>query len=290
MKLKILLLVSSIIMIGCSTLTVIKPADLKYEYIQEKLSNPIVGYRITSNSLEYDVEVVSRYLQMPMTFEIYMVDRETGRKEKNSKWKFLKGKKFLKSSMKIDEEEYLNLITDLQLSKGIPKWGDSYNLNYPNRFLLSSSELHGLVDLAKNKKRENSRAIKLKRKKIHEQEQKLITNVSKTTRLKPALPKGNQVEFDELVNLFKENGISRYKNKFVWLTDGFYKISQVFNDKVILTSYNTNLPPITILTSLDAIEGQLWSKISRAPLKIIGISNYTTVLGASKQTIVLKQL
>lgn len=82
-----------------------------------------------------------------------------------------------------------------------------------------------------------------------------------------------------------------YKGKYVWPADGDYRVSQVFEEGlVILTGQSPTLPTISIITKLEALESQRWSVISSYPIKLIGARNYETVLGAQKQTILFEQL
>jgi hypothetical protein len=123
-----------------------------------------------------------------------------------------------------------------------------------------------------------------------EKDAKLIASVKKSTGLEPMFSGNNQKTFNELVYNFQKHGFTQHKNKFVWVENGDYRVSQVLEGKVMLTSYSNYLPPVTIITSLPVIEGQYWSNVTRAPLKFIGVNNYRTVLGAYKQTVVFEQL
>lgn len=102
----------------------------------------------------------------------------------------------------------------------------------------------------------------------------------------------NQIDFNNLVLLIQRDGPAHFINKFFWANDGDYIVSQVLKDRLILTS-STNpiyFLPITIITTETAIEGQPWSTISHGPLQFIGLSQYTSVLGAIRQTLLLRKI
>jgi len=244
-----------------------------------------VGYLIGSHSLEYDIQVLGRCSTQKSKFSFSFVEKNSNKKPRQPQWSFFfNNKKSYSSSKNYNETEFNKIINNFQTAKYLG------NYDYSSKINLSSPKLSGLVELCKNKYIENQYRKKEQNNQKQREQLALINSVKNTTGLNPMFEGKNEFSFNELVYNFLNKGFNQHKNKFVWLTDGDYKVSQVLNGKVILTSYNNNLLPITIITKLEAIEGQFWSKVTRAPMKFIGLSHYKTVLGVSKQTIVLQPL
>jgi len=276
------LLFICILLTSCKSTSEIQPVDLSYKAIDTR-SN--VGYLISSKILEYDVQVLGRCSAQKSKFSFSFIEKNSNNKPRQPQWSFFFNNEKSYSSSKIyNETEFSNVINNFQTAKYLG------NYDYSSKINLSSPKLSGLAELCKNKYIENEHRKKEQKNKKQGEQLELINTVKSETGLNPMFEGENEFSFNELVYSFLNNGFNQHKNKFVWLTDGDYKVSQVLNGKVILTSYNNKLLPITIITKLDAVEGQFWSKVTRAPMKFIGLSNYKTVLGASKQTIVLQQL
>ena len=276
------LFLSCILLASCKSTTALEPVDLNYKSINT-LTN--VGYLISSSSLEHDIRVMGNCSTKESKFNFAFFEKNSNKKPIQPQWSFFfNNKKSFRSSKIYNENEFNNIINNFQVAKYLG------NYNYSPKINLSSEKLSDLIELCKNK----HIAYQLERKEKYEQNQlkqiKLINSVKNSTGLNPMFGGKNQLSFNELAYSFINDGFNQHLNKFIWLTDGDYKVSQVLNSKVMLTSYSNNLPPITIITKLQTIEGQFWSKVSRKPLKFIGLNNYKTVLGVSKQTIVFQQL
>lgn len=268
--------------LGCVASSPVRPKDLTYRLIE---SNRTIGYQIESNSLEYDIEILAECSSSNKKYSLNFVEKGTSKNARNPQWSFFyNGKKNYLSSTVYDEKNYLRNVAQIQTARYLGQF------KYSKKIELTSPKLNQLPELCGKK---HDRLVLTERNKSQQKrdkDKKLIDSVAKKTGLSPMLTGDNQTSLNELVYDFQRNGYSQHKNKFVWVTDGDYRVSQVLNDKVMLTSYNSSLPPITIVTKLPALEGQFWSKISRSPLKLIGATNYKTILGAQKQTIVFQQL
>lgn len=306
---KILIILATLLITGCNSIDTIdslldlnikkdpiKPFDLSYKLFDTKDG---IEYKIQSEKLKDDIRVKAQCDSDKQKYSFSFIDDKNngGRAFSHGSYGqdfFFNGKRrgysrgYLNKNYEYNETEYLNRAINVQVS----------NRDRGKRFDITSPELLNLPTLCKNKytelqenlakrTKQNNERIKQKR----EKDARLVASVKKSTGLELMFSGDNEKSFDELVRIFRANGFSQHQNKFVWAGDGNYKVSQVLDGKVILTaSYHFELPPITIVTNLPALEGQLWSNISRAPLKFIGVTNHTTVLGASKQSIVFQKL
>ncbi|QBJ61631.1 hypothetical protein [Pseudoalteromonas sp. DL-6] len=271
-----------IILSGCISSNPIKPEDLSHNYFD---TGRRVGYKIQSQNLEYDIKVAAQCDSNKQKYSFSFIDKSSGQRAYQPQWSFFfNGEKDYRSSKEYDEAEYLNKATNVQVARYL---GSS---KYSQKVDLSAPELLNLPTLCKDKYTQIQKDSAKRRKQRMEKDAELVASVKKSTGLEPMFSDSNQKNFNELVYSFQTNGFAQHQNKFVWTEDGDYKVSQVLDGKLMLTSYSTRLPPITIITNLPAIEGQFWSSISRAPLKFVGVTNYTTVLGATKQTVVFQQL
>jgi len=271
-----------ILLTSCKSTSEVQPVDLSYKPINTR-SN--VGYLISSNSLKYNIEVLGKCSTKKSKFTFSFLDKNSNKKPRQPQWSFFfNDEKNIFSSKIYSETEFNKVINNFQVAKYIG------NYNYSSKINLSSPKLSALVELCQNKYTEYQLKKKEKSDKTQAAQLELINSVKNSTGLNPMFSGKNELSFNELVYSFLNSGFNQHKNKFVWLTDGDYKVSQVLSGKVMLTSYSNNLPPITIITKLQALEGQFWSKVSRAPMKFVGLTNYKTVLGISKQTIIFQQL
>ena len=276
------IIILPIILSGCISSNPVKPKDLNHDYFDTGRS---IGYNIRSQKLEYDINITAECDSNKQKYSFSFVDKGTGQRAYQPQWTFFfNGAQDYRSNKQYNESEYLNKATDVQVARYL---GSS---KYSQKVDLTNPDLLNLPALCKRKYAQLLEDSEKIRKQNIEKHEKLVASVKKSTGLEPMFPGNNQKNFNELVYIFKTNGFSQHQNKFVWAEDGDYKVSQVLGGRIMLTSYSANLPPITIVTSLPALEGQFWSRISRSPLQFVGVSNYKTVLGANKQTIVFKQL
>ncbi len=281
MTIKIIIVVSALF-VGCVAASPIKPTDLNYE-LKENTKN--IGYVISSSSLEFDIQVIGKCTDKKRKFSISLTEKGTNKKPRQPQWSFFyNGEKNYKSYKVYNTKKFNTIMADFKVAKYLGSH------NYSQQIDLTSPKLMALNKLCDKKQTEYASNQKKKSEKRNAENKKLINAVSLKTGLKPMFRGQNEQTFNELIYIFQNNGFKQHKNKFVWASDGDYKVSQVLNNKIMLRSYNVNLPPITIITKLSVLEGQFWSKVSRAPLKFIGVNSYKTVLGASKQTIVFQQL
>lgn len=272
-----LIFIIPILLSGCMFIMPIKPNDISLQLVENWQE---VGYKIQSECLEHDVQILANCASDPQTYTFSFRNKENNKIANGAQWSFFTNGGYNISSLNLyDENEYLSLITNIQVAKFR---GSKIDITFP--------ELTSLPELCKNKYAKRQEERSQRRKAIMEKDAKLVASVKKSTGLEPMFSGNNQKTFNFVVSNFQKHGFSQHKNKFVWLDDGDYRVSQVLEGRVMLTSYSNYLPPITIITSLPAMEGQWWSKVTRAPLKFIGVKNYKTVLGVGKQTVVFEQL
>lgn len=185
-----------------------------------------------------------------------------------------------------DETKFLAAISTLEVVGPENKFGGQ------QRIRVSSAKMERIPILCKAKQD----AFITHKKSIHHkadaENERLIDSVITRTGLQPMFIGKNLKDFNTLVRVFHENGMANYKERFVWVSDGDYRISQVVGGRVLLVSMTNPalFPTITIITDKEALVGQFWSSVSRGPLQFIGVSTYQTVLGASRQTILLKTI
>ncbi|WP_040392378.1 hypothetical protein [Cellvibrio sp. BR] len=276
--------VRDLLLTGCMAANPVIPNDLNITLIDTQKT---VGYQIQSESLEYDVFITAQCDSKPNK---YYFKFENENENSNAiiyqpQWSFFfHGKQDYRPSKIYEKAEYLNLISDIKVAKYMGSHKHSRKID------LTTPELANLPSLCESKYSKIQIEIVKRLQKIAEEEAKLIALVKKSTGLEPMFPGRNQKNFNDLVYSFQTNGVSQYLNKFVWPDDGDYRVAQVLDGRVMLTSYYTQSLPITIITNLSVIEGQYWSRVSNSPLKFIGVTSYKSVLGASKQTVVFQQL
>ncbi|MDD0974840.1 hypothetical protein [Pseudomonas fontis] len=185
-----------------------------------------------------------------------------------------------------DEATFLAAISTLEVVGPENKFGGQ------QRIRVASAQMDRIPTLCKAKQD----AFTAHKKSIYEksdaENERLTDSVIERTGVQPMFLGKNLKDFNALVRIFQENGTTNYKERFVWVSDGDYRISQVVEGRVLLVSMtNPGLfPTITIITDKEALEGQFWSSVSRGPLQFIGVSTYQTVLGASRQTILFKSI
>ncbi len=291
---------------SCQSTTKTKQVDLTYILIEEKEG---VGYLISSDALDNDIRIMGREcLSKESRFHFNFVEKDNKSKLEESAglrftpWSFFfndiqENNDYLKS---YNAFEFSQKIKKIQVAKDLGDYmfGGLRISDYSPMINISSTRLISLVELCKDKYTKNQQEIKERQLAAKEENkknrlavQKLINKVKKSTGLKPMFDGKNELSFNQLVYRFLNGDFNQHKNKFVWLSDGDFIISQALTDRVILTSrYDHNVPPITIITKKQAIEGQFWSAVSRAPMKFIGLNSYITVLGSRKQTIIFQQL
>lgn len=291
---------------SCQSTAKTKQVDLTYKLIEDQEG---VGYLISSDALDNDIRIMGREcLTKESRFHFNFVKKDSKRKLEESErlrftpWSFffndIQGySHYLKF---YNASEFNQKIKKVQVAKDLGDYmfGGLRIPDYSPKINISSNKLVSLVELCKDKYAKNQLEIKERQLAAKEKNnknrlavQKLINKVKKSTGLKPMFDGKNELSFNQLVYRFLNGDFNQHKNKFVWLTDGDFKVSQALTGRVILTSrYDHNVPPITIITKKQAIEGQFWSAVSRAPMKFIGLNNYITVLGSRKQTIIFQQL
>ena len=190
------------------------------------------------------------------------------------------------------ESHYKDEATFLAAASTIEVVGVTKKFGGQQRIRVASTQMERIPALCKAKQD----GFIAHEKAIYEQadaeNERLIDSVIERTGVQPMLIGKNLKDFNNLISLFQENGIANYKGKFVWVTDGDYRVAQVAGSRVLLISMTNPayFPAITIITDKEALEGQFWSSVSRGPLQFIGVSTYQTVLGASRQTILFKPI
>lgn len=194
------------------------------------------------------------------------------------------GGRFWTSDMKFNEASYIAELPTLEVVR--PSLGGAERMKVTNTRM---KLLPSLCQEKQSQLRVKTSDIEIK---TASEDEALINDVVERTGVRPMLPGRNQMDFNNLVLLFRKDGVPPYQNKFVWAPDGDYRIAQVLGGRVLLVSMtNPDLfPAITIVTDEPAIEGQFWSAISKGPLQLAGVSRYMTATGASRQTIVFKKI
>jgi len=117
----------------------------------------LIGYKISSKKLIYDVKVTSIYGRSEPTYKIRVINTRKSN-IRGLIFKFMDGDKILNDSLKLSKKEYLKLIPNLKLSTRYK----SHYLNVPvpqNKIIpLYSKELSDLVELIDKRQLEYKQA------------------------------------------------------------------------------------------------------------------------------------
>lgn len=243
-----------------------------------------VGYRLQTDEVDYDVVVSAKCESNNRTYSFHFSDKITNEESRHAQWSFFfNGERLGTSSKKFTEKQFLHLAQDIKVAK--------YNAgSFDRKVNLTSLEVMNLPSRCEDKYSEIQKSIIKRNQEIAEENAALIASVTKSTGLEPMFNGDNQKTFNELIDELKSNGISQFENKFVWIKDYNFKVKQVVDKHIMLRGLNLQQLPVIIISDLPAIEGQYWHQVSRAPLKFLGVTNYTTALGVKKQALLFKLL
>lgn len=281
--------ICSALLFGCATIDASAPHEVRYQKIENDTS---VGYIISSSLVMYDIEVYGECAGSDRQYVIKILDRSTKTEAKDPKGLLVfdkpDGAGLLFSGGRYDESKFKPISKSLGFARLFSPDGPVDRVGLSS----SSGKLSDLPSLCKAKQDGFIAHEKAIYEQANAENERLIDSVIERTGVQPMLIGKNFKDFNNLVTLFQENGITSYKGKFVWVADGDYRVAQVVGSRVLLVSMTnpSYFPTITIITGKEVLEGQLWSSVSKGPLELIGTETYETVLGSSRQTIVFKSI
>lgn len=269
---------------GCASAPQTIPSDFTYKDISDYGG---VGVRATSPSAGVAIDISSSCIEGDIQYSIRPTSTELYRAA-DKRWSLsMDGAGFWKSSVEFENEALFRAsLATLEVVAPATLFGRG------QRFKVSNSQIEAIPDLCRKKRAEHIAYTRSIEDKERTKDDRLISDVIERTGVEPMLPGKNQMSFNSIISLLQESGVSKHKGKFVWVSDGDYRIAQVDGKRVLLVSMTNpgSFPAITIITDKEAMEGQFWSSVSHGPLELIGVSSYHTVLGASRQTILFKSI
>ncbi|MNF71563.1 hypothetical protein D3C84_535140 [compost metagenome] len=266
---------------GCSTMPEYVESDFARSPIE---GSALIGLKTSSVKTGRDFEIYGVCTDNQHEFVIRQTT--TALFGSDGKWiSYLDGERFYASGKSYENrDEFLRALSSLEVVSAAEGFSGE------RRMRVASSGAFKIPELCEAKQAHNDAETKRKAEAVAKKNSSLILDVVNRTGVQPMLGGENFKGFNDLVQMFRESGPARYQGKFVWVSDGDYQVSQVLEGGVVLNSAlnPATFPPITILTDKPALEGQLWSAISRGPLQFVGLRSYQTILGASRQTLVFK--
>lgn len=275
----------AIFLAGCSGL----PKTAENDFVYKKLENHTdVGVSAFSQNAHKFFWIYGRCNGDVRSYVILDQSQDPHLYNAPMKWQtFITGKSALTHDYRfLGDEDFLSAASSLEIV------AFSSVLKTEHRVSVANQDILNIPALCKAKQdgfRAEEQALNDRAVAYNE---KLIADVVKRTGLAPMLPGENRIDFNNLVLLLQKSGTSEHTGKFIWANDGDYRVAQVMGRRALLVSMTNPayFPTITIIADKEVLEGQFWSSVSRGPLQFIGISTYQTVLGASRQTILFKEI
>lgn len=269
---------------GCASAPQVTQSDFTYKDISDYGG---VGVRATSPSAGVAIDISASCIEGDIHYSIRPISTEPYRAA-DKRWSLIMGGAgFLRGSVDFDSEALFRAsIATLEAVSPPALFGGS------QRVKISNYQIEAIPDLCRKKRGEHLAHVRGLADKDRAKDEQLISEVVGRTGVQPMLTGKNQMSFNNLMSLLQESGVSKHKGKFIWVSDGDYRIAQVVGRRVLLISMTNPgaFPAITIITDKEALEGQFWSSVSQGPLELIGMSSYKAVLGASRQTILFKSI
>lgn len=269
---------------GCSN----SPQSAHNDFTYENFSSyRTVGVRAVSTSAGMAIDISASCIEGDTQYSVRPTITESYRAA-DKRWSLnMDGAGFWKKSAEFDNEALFRAsLATLEVVRPSTLFGGDQRLK------VSNSQIEEIPDLCRKKRAEHLTYVRNIEDKERRKDDRLISDVVDRTGVQPMLPGKNQMSFNNIISLLQESEVSKHKGKFVWASDGDYRIAQVVGKRVLLISMTNpgGFPAITIITDKEAMEGQFWSSVSHGPLELIGMSSYLTVLGASRQTILFKSI
>ena len=281
---RIIALSIAISMGGCASASRPIQSDFTYKEVSAYGS---VGIRADSSLAGMAIDISASCIEGDTQYSIRPTSTEPYRVA-DKRWSLsMDGAGFWKSSVEFENEALFRAsLATLEVV------GPSTLFGSGQRFKVSNSQIEAIPDLCRKKRAEHLAYARSAENKERTNGDRLISDVVDRTGVQPMLPGKNKMSFNSIISLLQDSGVSKHKGKFVWASDGDYRIAQVNGNRVLLISMTnpSGFPAITIITDKEAMEGQFWSSVSHGPLEFIGVSSYQTVLGASRQTILFKSI
>lgn len=269
---------------GCASAPQATQSDFTYKDISDYGG---VGVRATSLSAGVAIDISASCIEGDIHYSIRPILTEPYMAA-DKRWSLnMDGARFWRSSADFDSEAlFRSSLATLEAVSPPALFGSS------QRVKISNSQIDAIPDLCRKKHGEHLTHARSLADKDRAKDEQLISEVVGRTGVQPMLTGKNQMSFNNIISLLQESGVSKHKGKFIWVSDGDYRIAQVVGKRVLLISMTNpgGFPAITIITDKEAMEGQFWSSVSQGPLELIGMSSYQTVLGAIRQTILFKSI
>lgn len=280
---KIFALAAVLALAGCATHPESARSDFTYEDIPDygkvavRASSAQAGIAIEISASCIDGD--ARYSITPTSFGPYMAAEK--------RWTLnIDGTAFWKGSASYDDETTFKAsLATLEVVGPQSAFGGG------GRYKVANERIDQIPDRCNKLRADHLADVRATAEKDRQKDDLLISDVVSRTGSRPMLPGKNSTTFNEIIVLLQESGVSKHKGKFVWVTDGDYRIAKVSPGSVLLISITSpdQFPAITIITDKEAMEGQFWSSVSSGPLELVGTSTYPTIFGA-RQTIVFKSI
>ncbi|MHA6161003.1 hypothetical protein ACX3X6_08875 [Pseudomonas sichuanensis] len=280
-------------MTGCSSID--KPVQDDFLY-QSFGSVGSAGVKTHSRNTGTSFEVYGECSVSGARYEIRNTGRPRDARRGSSWFAYLGDKPFIEGRRTYaDTKSFLSALETLQVAKDRPKTDST------DRIMVSSGSMRdiaancdSLLGRKEKPKAGDSASSPSETSDWHDKMQILAGTIERETGVSrmPFYP--NQMNFNDFVGAVR-NGLVSMKsdlNKFVWLGDGDFRITQVAGRSAFMQSYSyaSLFMPVKIITDKQAIEGQAWSQVSDRPLQFLGVTSYTTTLGAVRQALLFKEL
>lgn len=276
---------AALVLAGCASGPSYEDGGMVYNNISTAHGDGVGAFSsVTGRQVEFYAQCDADSTMYKISFD------ESRRPEQLGRWDiWMNGIAYKSGTFKYQSgKEYLKALSSLEIRRSSAIGGD--------RIIKADGEraraLVGRCEAAQ----ESKRVARLKANQMESEKQKeenqRFDEISKKTGVEP-MPFGSyQIDFNTLVTRIRSSGIRAYLNRFIWVNDGDFRVTQVLGKTVFMQSYSYAhlFMPIQIITDKQVIEGQAWSQVSNRPVQFMGTTNYTTTLGATRQALLFKEI
>lgn len=268
---------------GCASTPEHIQSDLTYKDISDSAR---IGVRAISKSAGTTIDVFALCEADGREFYIDPDSVETHRAGAE-RWRVeIDGGGFWTSDLKYgDEASFLASLATLEVVSPRRLSGEE------RRIRVANSQMERIPALCRERQALALAYIHDAKEKERRENDRLIEEVVNRTGTKPMLGGDNHKDLNNLALLFRATGTAPHEGKFVWSEAGDYETVQIMDGKVLMLSrFSPSFPAVIIVMDTTPPKGQSWISMFKAPLKLIGSSTYETVIGTSKQVIILKEI
>lgn len=275
---------AGVVLGGCASGVRYIPGDFAYEDISK---GGVVGVRASSDGTGKIFDVYADCVEGECQYVIRQA-LKGGVGNEGLRWRARAGESYLASSDTYfnSPDEFASATAALEVVRSGNDFSDEIRIKVANERMLR------LASAANDLKAAQVKAVNSAKLAADVESNRQIAEVATRTGVQPMLTGRNQKDFNSLATMFRGLGIEEFVGKFVWAGDGDYRVSQILEGEVILTSLtNPSLfPMISIVTDKQALEGQAWSAVSKGPLQFAGPRMYKTAIGVERQVLVFKTI